>query len=313
MRFLLSVILFSVSLLFSFTSASTAADLSKRTGYSKTLTVTKILQLLKCHRASASAFCSSYLHYNNVKSVKPKTITKTKTKTNTRTVVVTKTSTWTSVTTVVDCTVTDPYVYDTTTLFVGPATTVTEVRVVSTSLSLIFGGPIISAEDFKKNKKAKRALKFPTATLSHAHPSSLSKACSSLVGPKPSPPKPSTKTATKTITKTTTKTSAVTKFAIKTSTETACSATEFTLILATETAASTTLFSEGFKTVTVSTTTETINYFCYPLGLGCATWVPTPCCPGTCESIAGRGPICVPTDAAEKEAFIGGLGGNLPQ
>ncbi|KAK6522236.1 hypothetical protein TWF281_002803 [Arthrobotrys megalospora] len=300
MRLLLSI-LCSLLLLLDFTQASALAVLSERTykpTYSKTLTVTKILKLLKCHRASASAFCSSYLHYNNIK---PKTITKTKT--STKTVVVTRTSTKKKTDTLVDCTVTEPYTYDTTTLFVGPATTITELDVVATSISLIFGGPIISAEE--KKKKAKRNLKYPTPTLAHAYPSSLSAACSSFIGPKPRP-----RTSTKTTTKTTTKTSTSTKIITQIYTVSSCTDTTFPFVLATETAPSTTAFSEGFKTVTVSTTTETIVYFCYPLGLGCAPSVPTPCCPGTCERVTGRGNICVPTDAAEKEAFISGLLGN---
>ncbi|KAK6330781.1 hypothetical protein TWF718_002981 [Orbilia javanica] len=297
MRFFLSVI-FSL-FLFSIANANAVPDLPKRSNkYSKTLTVTKILQLLKCHRASASSFCSTYLHYN---IIKPKTVTKTKTSTKTKVVTVTSTKKVTK--SIVDCTVTEPYIVDTETLFVGPATTLTELQVVSTSVSLIFGGPIISAEDFKK--KAKRNLKFPTPTLSNAHPSSLSKACSSLIGP---PPRQ--KTTTKTSTKTTTKTSTSTKLITELFTASACTDTEYSLIIATETAPSTTIFSEGFKTVTIATVTEVINYFCYPLGLGCAPQVPTPCCPGACESVQGRGRICVPTDAAEKEVFINGLLGN---
>ncbi|KAK6502416.1 hypothetical protein TWF506_002996 [Arthrobotrys conoides] len=295
MRLFLSTILPLFLFLLSFANANDVPDLHKRHNYSKTLTVTKILQLLKCNRGSASLFCSSYLHYNNIK---PKTIVKTTTKT--RNIGITKTITKRVTKSVLDCTVTEPYLYDTTTLFVGPATTLTELQVVSTALSLIFGGPIISAEGDVK-KKEKRNIKYPKPTLSHAHPSSLSKACSSLVG---RPPRP--KTTTITTNKYITKTHTTIKHITLTVTTSSCTNTEYSFLLATETAASTTIFSEGFKTVTVATLTETIEYFCWPLGFGCAA-VPTPCCPGACERVQGRGNICVPTDPAEKEVFISSL------
>ncbi|KAF3169932.1 hypothetical protein TWF106_003574 [Orbilia oligospora] len=293
MRLFLSTILPLFLFLLSFANANAVPGAPKRSNYSKTLTVTKILQLLKCHRASASLFCSTYLHYNDRTT---RTITKTTRKT--RNIGTTTTITKTITKSVVDCTVTEPYFYDTTTLFVGPASTLTELQVVSTSISLIFGGPIISAED---KKKVKRNLKYPKPTLSHAHPSSLSKACSSLIG-RPPPRKTTTITVNKYISKVTT----YTRYKTQALTVSSCTDTQFTLLLATETAPSTTILSEGFKTVTVATTTETIEYFCWPLGFGCAA-VPTPCCPGACERVSGRGNICVPTDAAEKEVFISSL------
>ncbi|KAF3156113.1 hypothetical protein EYR41_007439 [Orbilia oligospora] len=293
MRLFLSTILPLFLFLLSFADANAVPGAPKRSNYSKTLTVTKILQLLKCHRASASLFCSTYLHYNERTT---RTIIKTTRKT--RNIGTTTTITKTITKSVVDCTVTEPYFYDTTTLFVGPASTLTELQVVSTAVSLIFAGPIISAED---KKKVKRHLKYPKPTLSYAYPSSLSKACSSLIG-RPPPRKTTTITVNKYISKVTT----YTRYKTQAVTVSSCTDTQFSLLLATETAPSTTIFSEGFKTVTVATVTETIEYFCWPLGFGCAA-VPTPCCPGACERVSGRGNICVPTDPAEKEVFISSL------
>ncbi|EPS42600.1 hypothetical protein H072_3409 [Dactylellina haptotyla CBS 200.50] len=238
----------------------------------KILTISKIVEILKCSKADK--FCSSWLHYSS----KTKTTTKTKT--------VTKTTTKKKTVTVTDCITTEPYVYDTTTLFIGPVTTITELDVTSTAVSLVFAGPIISAED----KKVKRWNdRYPDPRLTGQPSASISKGCSSYVRT----PGTKIKTVTKTKTATTTRTSSVT---IK-----ECAITDYSLILATTTAPSSTVEGPGFHTVTVATTTETIQYFCWPAGFGCATEVPIPCCdpvtPLACQTVPGMGGHwCGPTD-----------------
>ncbi|KAJ6264045.1 hypothetical protein Dda_0185 [Drechslerella dactyloides] len=269
------------------------------------LTVTKIVEMLKCHQGQK--FCSTYLRWT-----KSPTVTRTKTKTRWRKATTTRTTTVTETA----CVSTDPYTYDTTTLFIGPATTITELEVTSTPVFLIFGGPIGDAEEKKIKMKErdvdatleKRRLRYPDPRLEHQPCASLSRACSKVIR------RPGTRTRTRT--SWTTRTAPP---STRTVTVSSCTDTTVDFILATTIAPSETIEGPGFHTVTVEGATETIEYFCYPYGLGCAD-VPTPCCPGHCTNIDDEvktlfgatlspggswGNRCAPEDPEEFSSFFG--------
>ncbi|KAF3916926.1 hypothetical protein ABW21_db0206591 [Orbilia brochopaga] len=287
-------------------SASAVVERSTPIKYHK-LTITKIVEILKCHHGQP--FCSTYLHWT-----KSPTVTRTKVKTVWKTPLTVPTSTVTETA----CVETDLFTYDTTTLFVGPATTLTELDVTATSVSLIFGGPIGDAEgDGLKardadtapaDKQEKRWLKYPDPQLEHQPCASLSRACSRFID------RPGTRTRWHT--RWTTRTLPASTHTL---TVTLCTETEYDLVLATTIVPSLTIPGPGFHTVTVATETETIEYFCYPYGLGCAD-VPTPCCPGTCTNIDDEvktlfgatlfpgqswGNRCAPEDPVEFSSFFG--------
>ncbi|KAK6353509.1 hypothetical protein TWF696_005472 [Orbilia brochopaga] len=265
------------------------------------LTITKIVELLKCHHGQG--FCSAYLHWT-----KSPTVTRYRLKTVWKRAPATRTSTVTETA----CTETDPYTYDTTTLFVGPATTITELEVTSTAVSLIFAGPIGDAEGEEKRdihaaEIEKRSLRYPAPQLEHQPCASLSRACSKFIR------RPGTHTRYRT--HWTTRTLPASTHTVTVS---SCTSTIVDFILATTIMPSLTIPGPGFHTVTVATETETIEYFCYPYGLGCAD-VPTPCCPGTCTNIDDEvktlfgatlmpggswGNRCAPEDPAEFSSFF---------
>ncbi|EWC47831.1 hypothetical protein DRE_03031 [Drechslerella stenobrocha 248] len=282
MRLLLALAAWTL-LLADLATASVAVALVERTNAPvKKLTVTKIVQILKAYDKKGE-WCSSYLKWT-----KSATKITTKEVTSTRTVTRTKLATFTDA----GCTTTEPYVYDTTTLFIGPVTTITELQVTSTAVSLIFGGPIGKAE----GEKVKRGVRYPAPQLSGQPCASLSKACSKLVRK----PGTTTKTRTRVV-------AVVTSRTTRTVTATECGVTDYDFVLSTETAPSSTVEAEGFRTVTVATVTEAVEYFCWPSGLGCVLAVPTPCCDvvtngGVEETVY---PVCEPVARS-----VGVCGGN---